>query len=175
MFSFFPKNVIINFCRGNSVGRFLLPLANATSCLKNNGAKTFYYNFIFFFPTGNIVAWKVREKMSLNVKNGPIQSWVHALKVNKEDGRDFLKKTIIQCMWINQYFSRFFNWTPCMWGGSRYHGHLLWYASQPKTISRPYLFSIHLLVWGMPEFPSITKLPWRRLSTFILRPNMSLS
>ena len=34
--------------------------------------------------------------MSLNVKNGPIQSWVHALKVNKEDGRDFLKKTIIQ-------------------------------------------------------------------------------
>ena len=56
VFSFFPKNVIINFCRGNSVGRFLLPLANATSCLKNNGAKTFYYNFIFFFPTGNIVA-----------------------------------------------------------------------------------------------------------------------
>lgn len=49
VFSFFPKNVIINFCRGNSVGRFLLPLANATSCLKNNGAKTFYYNFISFF------------------------------------------------------------------------------------------------------------------------------
>ena len=64
----FPKNVIINFCRGNSVGRFLLPLANATSCLKNNGAKTFSNNFISFFPTGNIVAWKVQKKMSLNVK-----------------------------------------------------------------------------------------------------------
>ena len=56
VFSFFPKNVIINFCRGNNVGRFLLPLANATSCLKNNGAKTFSNNFISFFPTGNIVA-----------------------------------------------------------------------------------------------------------------------
>ena len=67
VFSFFPKNVIINFCRGNSVGRFLLPLANATSCLKNNGAKTFY-NFISFFFNWKYSGMKSPEKMSLNVK-----------------------------------------------------------------------------------------------------------
>ena len=108
VFSFFPKNVIINFCRGNSVGRFLLPPANATSCLKNNGAKTFSNNFISFFPTGNIVAWKVQKKMSLNVKKTDQFNLecMHLKWIRKMVGI-FWKRPSFS-MWINQYFFKTF-------------------------------------------------------------------
>ena len=37
-----------------------------------------------------------------------------------------------------------------------------------------WIFSTHLSAWGMQEFLSITKPLWRRLSTSIPRPSMSL-
>ena len=103
VFSFFPKNVIINFCRGNSVGRFLLPLANATSCLKNNGAKTFSNNFISFFPTGNIVAWKVQKKNVPKCKKTDQFNLecMHLKWIRKMVGI-FWKRPSFS-MWINQY------------------------------------------------------------------------